>query len=312
MKITNGLIEQHIHGAFGVDFMTCSEDELLNVSEMLPEKGVAAFFPVIMTDNIELIKERIQLIKKTMKRQKNKSAKIIGVHLEGPFINPEKTGIHEKKYILPLEIELFKRIEDNIIKIVTIAPELDFTGEFIKYLKSKNIKISAGHCLASDLSNVNQVAHLYNAMGQFSHKNPSTALSSLINNNIYTEIIADSYHVIDDVLKLTFKIRPENRIILISDALPLAHSSLKESIFAGQKIYNKSGKLVNEQGTLAGSSYLLCDIIKNLTDKQILNFDTAYKMAALNLYEYHNLKDIKNSLTVYWNDFNEIEKIEFN
>ena len=118
MIISQGLVEQHIHGAFGIDFMNCSEQELLNCSGILTTCGVGVFFPTVMTDDIEIIKDRILLIKSAQKKQTRNMAKIAGIHLEGPFINPEKSGIHDKKYILPLNIELFKQIEDEAIKII--------------------------------------------------------------------------------------------------------------------------------------------------------------------------------------------------
>ena len=308
MYITDGIVEQHIHGAFGYDFMNCSVDDICLVSEMLLENGVTAFFPTVMTDSLEKIKERIEVIKEAKTKQQVKSAQIVGIHLEGPFINPEKAGIHEKKYILPLKIDLFKELEDEIIKIVTLAPELDKEMSFIKYLKSKNIKISAGHSVATAFSNINQVTHLYNAMGSFCHRGDSTVVSALINDNIYTEIIADSMHVSDDVLKITFKQKPLNKVLLISDALPLAHSQKKEQIFAGQKIYNKNGKLINSEGVFAGSSMLLCDIIKNLTDKNILKIEDAILTASSNQLNYHKLKS---NIKIYWNNFHKIEKVEF-
>lgn len=307
MKITKGLIEQHIHGAFGFDFMNCTKEELLYTSELLFQNGVCAFFPTVMTDNITKIKERLEIIKQAKELQKGNQAKITGVHLEGPFINPEKAGIHDKKYILPLNIELYKQIDDEIIKIITLAPELDNTGMFIKYLKEKNVKISLGHSLGADLKEVNQVTHLYNAMGAFNHREKSTAVSALINDEIYTEIIADSMHVSDEVLNLTFKLKPKDKIILISDALPLAHSTKKEHIFAGQKIYNQNGKLVNSEGKIAGSSMLLCDIIKNITDKGLVDFETAIKFASSNIAEYHK---INNNLQIEWNEDNTIKQVK--
>lgn len=308
MYITDGIVEQHIHGAFGYDFMNCSVDDICCVSEMLLENGVTAFFPTVMTDSLEKIKERIEIIKEAKSKQKAKSAQIVGVHLEGPFINQEKAGIHEKKYILPLDVNLYKKIDDKIIKIVTLAPELDKDLSFIKYLKSRNVKISAGHCIVSNLSNVNQVTHLYNAMGSFCHRGDSTVVSALINDDIYTEIIADSMHVSDNVLKITFKQKPLNKVLLISDALPLAHSDKKEQAFAGQKIYNRNGKLVNSDGIFAGSSMLLCDIVKNLADKNILKIEDATLATSSNQLNYHK---IENNIKVYWNSQNKIEKIEF-
>lgn len=304
--ISNALVEQHIHGAFGYDFMTCTVDEMLEVSKLLLNCGVGFYFPTIMTDDLAIIKERITVVKKAMEVQSRDMAQIVGVHLEGPFINSNKAGIHDKKYVQPLDVEIYKQIEDDIIKIVTLAPELDEKGGFVSYLKSKSVKVSAGHCIAADLSSVNQVTHLYNAMGAFLHRESSTVVSALCS-DIFVEIIADSFHVCDDVLKITFKQKKLEQILLISDALPLAHSDKKELIFAGQKIFNKGGKLVNAEGTFAGSSMLLCDIVKNLADKNLLNLKDALTCASFNQLKYHNLK---NNLKVYWNNLNEIEKVE--
>ncbi len=307
MKVTSGLVEQHIHGAFGYDFMTCTLDDVINVSRMLLKCGVTAFFPTIMTHDLSVIKKRIEIIKRAKSLSVKDGAEIAGIHLEGPFINKEKAGIHDKKYILPLDVNLYKQIDDEIIKIVTTAPELDINRDFISYLKSKEIKVSAGHCLCNNLNGVTQVTHLYNAMGAFTHRNGSTVVSALVNNKIYTEIIADSMHVSDDVLKITFKQKDTDKVLLISDALPLAHSDKKEMIFAGQKIYNKDNKLVNYENVFAGSSMLLCDIVKNLAEKQIVTFDVAIQAASLNQLKYHNLT---NKLNVYWNDDYTINKTE--
>ena len=141
MFISKGLVEQHIHGAFGIDFMNCTVDDLLFVSTKLVQYGVTAYFPTIMTDDIDVIIERIFIVKQAMAKQTKNSAQIACIHLEGPFINPDKAGIHEVCYIQPLNVDIYKKIEDEIIKIVTLAPELD--NGLIDYLKSKNVNISA-------------------------------------------------------------------------------------------------------------------------------------------------------------------------
>ena len=305
--VTTGLVEQHIHGAFGIDFMNCSVDDLLFVAKELVQYGVCAFFPTIMTDDFDVIKKRINVIKEAQRRFDNRMAQIAGIHLEGPFINPQKAGIHDKKFIAPLTIENYSKIDDEIIKIVTYAPELDTDGSFTEFLKSKAVKLSAGHSVATDLSNVQQVTHLYNAMGAFTHRGPSTIVSALTNDDIYIELIADSMHVDDDVINMTLKQKPIEKLLLISDALPLAHCHKFEMNFAGQKIYNNNGFLTNANGTFAGSSMLLADIIKNLVYKKLLTKEDAIKAASSNLLNYHNLD---NTLNVFWNDLN-IKQIIF-
>ncbi len=308
VRITDGLIDQHLHGAFGIDFSNCTSDEIIELSKILPSQGITMFFPTLVTDTIENLKKQIRIIKQAKEKQPQESAQIIGIHLEGPFINPEKKGIHDKNCILKPNVEDFKVIEDEIIKIVTIAPELDDNYSLCNYLKSKEIKVSAGHTLSTDLSCANQVTHLFNAMGTIDHKKASTATLALTSDHIYTEIIADSIHINDEVLKLVFKAKSLDKSILISDALPIAHSKLTEMDFCNEKIYLKDNKATNKEGTIAGSAMLLNDIIKNLVLKNILPFETAIQMASKNLQKYHN---IKNNCKIHWDENLNVLKYEF-
>lgn len=307
---TTGLVEQHIHGAFGVDLATCTNpDDVVYLAQELSKIGVTIFFPTLVTDSIENLKKQIEIIKKAKANQPKNSALIAGIHLEGPFINPEKKGIHNKSLILEPSIKSFKELEDDIIKIVTIAPELDKNDELCKYLKAKGIKVSAGHSLTTDLSCANQVTHLFNAMGTVDHKKSSTATLALTNDDIYTEIIADSVHVNNEVLKLIFKIKPKDKVLLISDALPISHSNNKTMVFCSETIYLKDKKATDANGTLAGSAMLLPDIIKNVVNNELLSFEEAIKMASTNQLKYHNLK---NNCDIFWNENLEVVDFKFN
>ena len=282
------IIEQHIHGAFGVDFNKAEVSDVLMVADCLLEHGIGGFFPTLVTDSVENIKRQIDVIKKAAE----KCNRILGVHLEGIFINPEKKGIHNPEHFLPLTVENYKLIEDNIIKIVTLAPELD--EGLIDYLKSKNIKIQAGHCVGGDLSDVSGVTHTFNAMSGVNHRLPSTALSALVNDHLYTEIIADGVHVSDDALKLLFKSKPSDKVILISDALPITESNLKETVFADSKIYYDGERATSAEGTIAGSTTLLDKIIKRLAEKGLFN-----PQFIENPYKYHNIKPFGE---IIWDD----------
>ena len=149
---TKLLTEQHFHGAFGVDFNRASVEDVLYLSKEILKYGIGGIFPTIVTDTPENTKRAISVIKEAAKRQSDDSAKILGVHLEGIFLNPEKKGIHDEKLFLPLTAENFRKIEDDFIKIVTLAPELD--EDLIDCLISKGIKVQAGHCLGADLKTV--------------------------------------------------------------------------------------------------------------------------------------------------------------
>src|SRR5574344_297246 len=236
MKITKGLVEQHIHGGFGIDFLNCDENDVLLFSKKILECGVCAFCPTFASAPIDVIKKQLNVIKCAQKMQKE-GAKIIGVHLEGPFINPAKKGIHDINILKIPTIENFKELEDEIIKIVTLAPELDENHELINYLNLKNIIVSAGHCTGDDLIGIKQVTHLFNAMSPISHRNPSTVLSALINDDISVELIADFVHVKKEAIKLVLKTKQTDKIILISDALPISKSKKNSMIFCSQEIF---------------------------------------------------------------------------
>ena len=284
MKL-NYLVEQHFHGAYGVNFNTASVDDILYLAHEIYKEGVGYIFPTLVTDTLDNIKAQIKVIKSALEKQTNDMANIAGIHLEGIFLNPAKCGIHDEKLFMLPTVDNFRLIEDDFIKIITLAPELIPAGDdLFDYLCGKGVKIQAGHCVGGDLSLCNGVTHMYNAMAGVSHRGESTALSALVDDNLYTEIIADGVHVSDNALKLLFKSKPLDKILLVSDCLPCTHSNLSEFDFAGEKIYYDGLKATSADGVLAGSSMLLPDIIKVLHLKGLFN-----PKFIENSYIYHNL-----------------------
>ena len=280
---TRLLIEQHMHGAFGIDFNKASVEEMIFVSKELLKLGIGGYFPTLVTDSVENIIRQTHIIKEASSLLTKDCAEILGIHLEGIFINVEKKGIHNYEHFLPLTQENFEQLEDDFIKIVTLAPELD--EGLLDYLITKDIKIQAGHCVGSNLDDCSGVTHLFNAMKGISHRGSSTALSALIQDRLYTEIIADGVHLSDDIIKLVFKSKPVNRIILISDALPITYSSKKAAVFADEKIYYDGTKATSANGTIAGSTTLLDKIVKILAKKDLFTVQLIN-----NVYDYHNIE----------------------
>lgn len=284
------IIEQHMHGAFGVDFNKANVDEIVEVAHKLRKIGIGGFFPTLVTDSVENIKRQIGIIKEAAK----KTNSILGIHLEGIFINAQKKGIHNPEHFLALTVENYQKIEDDFIKIVTLAPELD--EGLISYLKAKGVKIQAGHCVG--WGEVDGATHTFNAMSGVTHRGSSTALSAMIEDRVYAEIIADGLHVSDEALKLFFRAKPANRVILISDALPITYSDQKEAIFADSKIFYDGKKATSADGTIAGSTKLLPEIIKILGQKGLFN-----PQFLQNVYDYH---DIEPMGEIEWNEDFEI------
>ena len=341
---TKLIIEQHFHGCFGVDFNKASVDDVLYLSKEILKYGIGGIFPTLVTDSVENIKKATAVIKEASQKQTSDMAKILGIHLEGIFINPEKKGIHNPKHFLAPTIENYKLVEDDFIKIVTLAPEMinsprPVVGEgggvnvfpeknLISYLRSKNIKVQAGHCVGGDLTGCTGVTHLFNAMSGVAHRGETTALSALVDDNIYTEIIGDGIHVSDKALELVFKSKPLDKIILISDSLPCTNyphplregkqllasdrdvgAGCYEFTFADEKVYYDGIKATSKEGTIAGSTTMIPKIIKRLMNTifrtSTLSTTDREKMLSqlvLTPYSYHNI-DLDGSIE--WDeDFN--------
>lgn len=285
------LIDTHIHGGYGINFNTCHAEDLHTFAKNILKRNIVAFCPTLVGDSTSNLKTRIQMIKHAMECQNDDEAKILGIHLEGTFLNPKKSGIQNAGTFLTPSIENFKKITENnmdAIKIVTLAPELDENNELVDFLENNNIKAHAGHTLSDELYNVSATTHHFNAMEPITHKKSNIVLKALLDDNIYCEIIADSLHVTDDMLKLFFKVKNKNRIILVSDALPIAHSDLNSIIFCGKNIF-KGGK--DKDGTLAGSSNFLDEIAQNLLNKNLLSKNEIEKMGYINVIKHLNLSD---------------------
>lgn len=291
------IIEQHFHGAYGVDFNKAEVEEITELSNKLREDGIGGFFPTLVTDTLNNTKKQISIIKEASKRCKG----ILGIHLEGIFLNPLKKGIHNAEHFMALTVENYKQLEDEFIKIVTLAPELD--EGLIPYLKKQGVKVQAGHCVGWTKEGVKPdgVTHTFNAMTGISHKESSTANSALLDDEVYTEVIADGIHVKDDALKLLFKTKPEDKILLVSDSLPITYSNQKKAVFAGSRIFFDGKDARSATGTLAGSTKLLPDIIKILGKKNMFN-----PKYIENSYKYHNIEP--NGELVWDKDFNIVEK----
>ena len=297
---TKLIIEQHFHGCFGIDFNKATVEDVLYLSKEILKYGIGGIFPTLVTDSIENIKRATSVIKEAASRQTAGMAKILGIHLEGIFINPEKKGIHNPVHFMLPTIENYKLVEDDFIKIVTLAPELvlganrqigEEANSLISYLRSKNVKVQAGHCVGGNLTGCTGATHLFNAMSGVVHRGETTALSALVEDEIYTEIIGDGIHVSDKALELVFKAKPIDKVLLISDSLPITCSDLKEMVFADEKVYYDGVKATSKEGTIAGSTTMIPKIIKRLKNVGLVD-EKQISQLIQNTYDYHNI-DLK-------------------
>ncbi len=289
-KITTGLVDTHTHGGFGCYFNDCSEDSLYNLLFQLPKHGITSILPTVMTGSDYEIRSAISKIKNVANSAPKGACKIEGIHLEGPYLAKKFGGVHPPDYLKMPSIEHYQKIEDDFIKVVTLAPELDKSKLLTNYLKSKGVIVSGGHSEASPeaMADIFQVTHLFNAMLPINHRTPSITSDALFRDDVIVEVIADGIHIDTETLKLIFKIKKPEKVILISDDLPIAGSKETKGNFAGQEINIRNGKALNGNGTIAGSIKFLDEIGDRLIKEKLINFDTFIQYASTNpIRNYH-------------------------
>jgi len=289
-KITTGLVDTHIHGGFGCCFNDFSEESLCNLLIQLPKHGITSILATVMTASDDEIISAIAKIKKVSKLMPKGTCKIEGIHLEGPFLTKKFAGVHPLEHLKMPSLESYKKIEDDFIKVVTIAPELDKSKQLTNYLKSKGVIVSGGHSEASPsaMEDIFQVTHLFNAMLPIDHRKPSITSDALFRDDVTVEVIGDGVHIDAETLKLIFKIKKPEKIILISDALPIAGSKDPRGKFAGQDIIIRNGKALNGNGTIAGSIKFLDEIGEKLIREKLITAEAFIQYASTNpINNYH-------------------------
>ncbi len=279
--LSAGFIDIHIHGSGGADTMDATFDTLNIISNTVLSTGTTSFLATTMTMSSEDIDKALQNVKQNC--QKVTGAKIIGVHMEGPYINPDMCGAQDINYIQSPSFEIIDEYHD-IIKMITLSPEVEGGYEFIKELKEKypHIILSIGHSNAnyeeaakSFEAGISHATHLGNAMSGFHHRNPGV-IGATLNSNITCDVIADLIHTHKATLELFWKIK-KDKLILITDSMRAGCMKCGEYSLGGQKVIVEEGKAVLENGKLAGSVLKLNEALKNMTKNTDMDLIDAVK-----------------------------------
>ena len=269
-----GLIDIHFHGQAGFDVMSENPEDLLGLSLHIKKQGVAGFLATFVSTPKQEILASLETVKKVQGSEKG--AKILGVHLEGPFLHPERKGAHNPTHLRPPDLNEIKEwiaAGEGIVKLVTIAPELPGADEAVRFLVKKGVRVSMGHttatfeqAAAAKKLGVKSVTHLFNAMNPVHHRTPGMAGFALIDDDLYTEVIADGVHVSDEIVRLIFRSRPKKKIILISDGFFLTKRKEGGEVQLGGITIRPmpDGSLRMLDGTLAGSNSTLKDIVDRM------------------------------------------------
>ena len=301
--VSPGFIDMHIHGAGGHDVMDGTVECLAAISITVAKNGVTGFLPTTMTMSMEKIYAALDNISCFMGKE-TQGAKILGAHLEGPFINKKYKGAQPEEFIIEPNFSFIEKYI-NIIKVITLAPEMDDNFNFIKEVKEKtNIILSIGHsnaeyehAMEAIGKGVSHATHTFNAMTPLNHRKPGI-IGAIFNSDIYCELIADKIHVHPAIFKILEAIKGMDKIILITDSIRAGclHDGISE--LAGQKVIIKDNTARLEDGTLAGSTLKLNQAIKNFMDCTGKGICEAVKLASLNPSKELGIEKQRGSLEV--------------
>lgn len=318
-----GFIDIHIHGAGGNDVMDGNNQALENIAGSITMSGVVGFLATTMTMEDSIIKNALNSVRDYIcTENKGLGAEILGVHLEGPFINPAKKGAQDPAFIQKPDIKLIDEYKD-IIKLVTYAPEMDEDFKFTKEVISRGIQLSIGHsnsdyetCKCAYYLGVKNMTHCFNGMKGFDHREPGVVGAALMM-DFNTEIIPDLVHTHKDVLGLLYKIKSNQHINIITDSIRANYLNEGTYDLGGQEVTVKDGKATLKDGTIAGSVLRLDSGVRNFVESTGLSLEEVIPMVtstpAKTIGKYDLLGSIdkgkKASLVIMNKDLNIIETI---
>lgn len=308
-----GFIDIHTHGCNGFDVMAGNENAVLNFARQKALQGVSAVLPTTLTAGKEHLVKVLNSIRQAQQTQQShpdiKQATIAGIHLEGPYIsNTKYRGAQNPQHIrspVVAEFADLRAAAGDLIKLVTIAPEIENALGFIEYLKKNNVCVTAGHSaachqqmLAGFQAGVTSATHLFNCMKELSHYELGCVGSVLLDDNIYCEIIGDGKHVIFETVELVLRCKPHNKIMFITDSTFLSGMAAGNYQLGGVAVTVQNNEARTNEGRLAGSMVRMDEICSNLINKfhycrkrslTKLSLPQIAKMMATNQADFLNL-----------------------
>jgi N-acetylglucosamine-6-phosphate deacetylase len=290
-----GGVDLQINGALGLafpDLQSTDMEKLQEICDFLWQQGVDGFLPTLVTTSIENFQRSLGVIAQFMKQQSPNTAQILGVHLEGPCLNPEKRGAHPKEFLLPLTLDNIQQVigdYESIVKIVTLASELDSTGIVATLLRQRGIVVSLGHSQATYNQAIQafdagatMVTHAFNAMPALHHRQPGLLGAALTHEGVRIGFIADGQHIHATMLELFLRAAQYDRhAFLVSDALsPLG---LSDGFYPWDRrqIEVRNGTARLPDGTLAGTTLSLLEGVDNLVQWGVCDLEQAIILATV-------------------------------
>jgi N-acetylglucosamine-6-phosphate deacetylase len=296
LSIAPGFIDAQVNGGGGCLFNENPTEECISaIYEAHKRFGTTSFLPTIFTVPNEKMLQAIDVVKSCIENHKYG---VVGLHMEGPYINEKKAGVHDKRFIQQISDEglaIFTKNE-GVIKLWTLAPEL-VEESHVKELKKRNILVSAGHTNAtyeqtvqSFKWGVSSATHLFNAMTQFGSREPGVIGAVFDTDNIWAGIIADGIHVHFASVRVAKKIKQE-KLILVTDAMPPVGKPSTTFKIGNLEVSYSNGMCVTKDGTLAGSALDMATAVRNCIQKIGIPKDEALRMASTYPAEFLGIQD---------------------
>ncbi|MCA4022190.1 N-acetylglucosamine-6-phosphate deacetylase [Vibrio vulnificus] len=285
-NVSPGFIDLQLNGCGGVmlnDEITAETMQIMHKANL--KSGCTSFLPTLITSSDEDMRAAISAAREYHAQYQNQS---LGLHLEGPYLNVMKKGIHSVDYIRPSDTSMVDFICENadVVAKVTLAPELN-DPEHIKKLRNAGIVVSIGHTNATYAearkgfeAGITFATHLFNAMTPMVGREPGVVGAIYDTPDVYAGIIADGFHVDYANIRIAHKIKGE-KLVLVTDATAPAGANMDYFIFVGKKVYYRDGKCVDENGTLGGSALTMIEAVQNTVEHVGIALDEALRMATL-------------------------------
>lgn len=282
-----GLIDIHIHGYLGEDSTDGIADGLYTMANGIVKNGVTSFLPTTMTVGMDDINSAFDAIRSAKEKSKAwDGAEILGVHAEGPFINPAKKGAQPEEHIISPYAEFILNNTD-IVKVVTIAPEMDKDHAFIKEVSSNSdVLISIGHteanydeAMSAIKDGAKSATHLFNTMPPLSHRAPGV-IGAALTTDIYCELIADTFHIHPGLFPMVAKLKGD-KLILITDCMRAGGLADGNYTLGGQDVVVRGIECRMTDGTIAGSVLALNAAVRNMIKHTDVSVHKAVNMASL-------------------------------
>jgi N-acetylglucosamine-6-phosphate deacetylase len=284
-----GLIDVHLHGCAGSDFTTADDDGLMAMARYEASNGVTAICPTTLTLSEEMLEEACRMISHC---ETPDGSAFAGIYLEGPFISPKKLGAQNPDYVKKPDAEMFRRLQSasgGTAKILAIAPEMEGALDVIGEI-SGSVVCSIAHTAAdydtamqAFAKGARQVTHLYNAMPGLGHREPGVIGAALDTPACRVELICDGVHIHPSVVRATFRMFGDDRIIMISDSMMATGLCDGEYELGGMPVTVRGNRAtLTESGAIAGSATNLMGCLKTAVREMGIPLHSAVKCASVN------------------------------